>query len=125
MTNKTRKTIKLYLKNISKQLNCSLSFKNVFLQATKEKIFELAARKETLTMNDLYTEFGPPEEVVMDLFDKEEYSKLLAKSRKRTLIVSIVAIIFFISLLVSSVFIIDLIDTYSGTTTVTDFITDI
>lgn len=120
MTKEYKKIVKVYLKDISKELKSGLAFKRVFLQATKEKITEYVCNKETLTMDDLYTEFGTPKEVVLYFFDKDAYSKLLAIAKKKTVFWMIISVMLFILLIIAIAFIVKVIDTYGYTENITD-----
>ena len=120
MTKQVNKIVKNYLKDVSKELNCSFSLKNTFLKATKEKILEYTNDKGSITTEDLYADFGKPNEVALHLFDKEEYSNLISKAKKRARLLCAVLTITIILLVVSFLFINHLLETYGGAVTVSN-----
>lgn len=96
-----KKTVKLYLAQVSAALTgCSWSIKKVFAHELRSQIKESFAEKE-ITYDALCAAFGTPDEIAAGFFDREEYDKLLKKSRRVNLILIIlifvlVAVILFL-----------------------------
>lgn len=97
-----KKTVKLYLAQITDALKgCSWSLKKVFANELRSQIKESFAEKE-ITYDSLCTAFGTPDEIAAGFYDREEYDKLLKRSRRLNLIlaVSVVMLIAVVIILV-------------------------
>jgi predicted RND superfamily exporter protein len=88
-----KKTVKLYLSQITDALKgCSWSLKKVFANELRSQIKESFAEKE-ITYDSLCAAFGTPDEIAAGFFDREEYDKLLKRSRRLNLILSILIVV--------------------------------
>lgn len=97
-----KKTVKLYLAQVAAALTgCSWSIKKVFAHELRSHIKESFVEKE-ITYDALCAAFGTPDEIATGFYDREEYDKLLKKSRRVNLIlaVSVVMLIAVVIILV-------------------------
>ena len=107
--NHEKKEIRRYLKEVRKELNCSMSIKSVFLKNLKEEIAFSRIQGMTITGVSLRAEFGAPEEISASFYNRGDYKELLAKAKKKlffwriaagvatfTAILFLAAIIFFL-----------------------------
>lgn len=101
MTSKNKKIINSYLKEVSANLNCKKSLKSVFIKELKSDIENYAKSTVSVTKDDLYNEFGTPEEISNSLFDRHDYDVLLKKAKRKALAWKLIAIILFILLLIA------------------------
>ena len=105
MTAANKKIINSYLKGVSANLNCTKSLKSVFLTELKSDIENYAKSTVSVTKDDLYNEFGTPEEISNSLFDRHDYDALLNKAKRKALACKLIAIVL-IMLLVVAVYVI-------------------
>lgn len=82
---KNKHIIQQYLKEILNKVNCSKSFKSVFKKQLTNDILQFTENKETITLEELYIEFGFPEEIADSFIDRSDYKTLLEKSKKKLL----------------------------------------
>ena len=88
-----KKTVKLYLSQITDALKgCSWSLKKVFANELRSQIKENFAEKE-ITYDSLCAAFGTPDEIAAGFFDREEYDKLLKRSRRLNLILAVSVVV--------------------------------
>ena len=88
-----KKTVKLYLAQITDALKgCSWSLKKVFANELRSQIKESFAEKE-ITYDSLCAAFGTPDEIAAGFFDREEYDKLLKRSRRLNLILAVSVVV--------------------------------
>ena len=88
-----KKTVKLYLAQITDALKgCSWSLKKVFANELRSQIKESFAEKE-ITYDSLCVAFGTPDEIAAGFFDREEYDKLLKRSRRLNLILAVSVVV--------------------------------
>ena len=101
-----KKTVKLYLAQITDALKgCSWSLKKVFANELRSQIKESFAEKE-ITYDSLCAAFGTPDEIAAGFFDREEYDKLLKRSRRLNLILA-VSVVVLIAVIIILIFIIE------------------
>lgn len=81
--NHEKKVIRQYLKEVKKELNCSMSVKSVFLKDLKEEIAFSRTQGLTITGESLRAEFGSPEEISASFYNRSDYKELLAKAKKK------------------------------------------
>lgn len=88
-----KKTVKLYLAQVADALKgCSWSLKKVFANELRSQIKESFAEKE-ITYDALCAAFGTPDEIAAGFFDREEYNKLLKRSRRLNLILAVSVVV--------------------------------
>lgn len=91
MTFKNNKIINSYLKEVSAKLNCQKSLKAVFIKELKSDIENYADSVGLSMKDDLYREFGTPEEIANSLFDRHDYDVLLKKAKRKALAWKLIA----------------------------------
>ena len=118
--NKTeKKTIKEYLSQTTNALSCSWSVKKVFAAELKSQIKEHFESKE-ITFDALCAAFGTPEEIAAGFYDREEYDKLIKKSKKLNVILAVSVVVLVIALVFSVAVIENLWSMVGGTVTITN-----
>lgn len=120
MTKKNKKIVRLYLKEISAKLNCGRAMKLVVLSEIKSDIEAYTSSGDSITINDLYNEIGTPDDIANSLFDRKDYDILLKKAKRKTFILTLVAIILVILLSVSIYGFVELLSHYDSDITVTN-----
>lgn len=78
--------IKQYLKEVSAKLSYPKGVKSVFLRQLKGDILAFAENNTTITVDELYSHFGTPEEIAAGFFDRDDYSAMLKKAKRRGVI---------------------------------------
>lgn len=117
--NKTeKKTIKEYLSQTTNALSCSWSVKKVFAAELKSQIKEHFESKE-ITFDALCAAFGTPEEIAAGFYDREEYDKLIKKSKKLNVILAVSVVVLVVALVFSVAVIENLWSMVGGTVTIT------
>lgn len=118
--NKTeKKTIKEYLSQTTNALSCSWSVKKVFAAELKSQIKEHFESKE-ITFDALCAAFGTPEEIAAGFYDREEYDKLIKKSKKLNVILAVSVVVLVVALVFSVAVIDNLWSMVGGTVTITN-----
>lgn len=101
-----KKTVKLYLSQITDALKgCSWSIKKVFAHELRSQIKESFAEKE-ITYDALCAAFGTPGEIAAGFYDREEYDKLLKRSRRLNLILA-ASVVVLIAVIILLIFVIE------------------
>ncbi len=75
--------IKQYLKEVSAKLSCPQGVKSVFLRQLKSDILAFTDNNTTIAVDELYSQFGTPEEIAAGFFDRDDYSVMLKKAKRR------------------------------------------
>lgn len=107
MDKQSNKVISLYLKEIASALICPKSLKSVFLSELRGDIETYTTSVSTVTEDDLYKEFGTPDEISNGFLDRNNYDDLLKKAKRKAFIWKLICIgvsillIFFICLAMS------------------------
>lgn len=118
--NKTeKKRIKEYLSQTTIALSCSWSVKKVFAAELKSQIKEHFESKE-ITFDALCAAFGTPEEIAAGFYDREEYDKLIKKSKKLNVILAVSVVVLVVALVFSVAIIENLWSMVGGTVTITN-----
>ncbi len=120
MTVANKKIINSYLKEIYANLNCKKSLKAVFIKELKSDIENYADSVGLSIKDDLYREFGTPEEIANSLFDRHDYDVLLKKAKGKALAWKLIAIISCILFIVAICCFADLLAHVRGEVTVTN-----
>ena len=71
--------------------------------------------KENITQEELYSNYGEPQDVVDSLFTKKDYSRQLKRAKRLFIPLAVVSIVLVVALFISILFIVELIDTYGYT----------
>lgn len=90
--------VKHYIISVSSKLRCDKALKSVFLRQLKDDVATYAAQQETVTVDELRSEFGAPEAIAEGFFNRADYPKLLKQSKRKTIFwvaVSIISLILF------------------------------
>lgn len=77
--------IKQYLKEVSAELNCPKSVKSVYASELRNDILNYFSNNDSVSIDDLYDNFGTPESIADGFFDKSDYKRLLKKAKKKSL----------------------------------------
>ena len=104
--NHEKKEIRRYLKEVRKELNCSMSIKSVFLKNLKEEIAFSRIQGMTITGESLRAEFGAPEEISASFYNRNDYKELLAKAKKKLFFWRIAAGVITVILVLTIIFLI-------------------
>ena len=106
--------VKQYLKEVAAKLSCSKGVKSVFLRQLKGEILAFADNNTIITMEVLYKEFGTPEEIAAGFFDRDDYSAMLKKAKKRTTFWMVLCIVLAVVLIVFATYFIEVVKSMSG-----------
>ncbi len=120
MATGNKKVINSYLREVSSNLYCKKSLKSVFIQELKSDIENYTDSSVLVKKEDLYHEFGTPEEIANSLFDRNDYNLLLKRAKIKVFVCILIATVLFILLLVSGYVIIELFDLIIFEVTVTN-----
>lgn len=120
MNKKSKNAVRGYIRAISKHLNYGWAMRSVLIQKLNEDIAIFIEDKEISTIDDLCSEYGNPKDVAESIISKEDYSEQLKKVKRKHLIWTIISIVLFILLVLATCFMLEMLNTYSGATFVTD-----
>ncbi len=104
-----RKTVKQYLKLVSKRLSVPKALKTAFIHDFRESVASFAAEHEDVTVEDLFHEFGTPNELAHGFASRKDYEALLEKAKKVTFrwrLISFIAAILIVALILLLVWIV-------------------
>ncbi len=107
--------IKQYLREVSAKLSCPKGVKSVFLRQLKGEILAFADNSTTITVDELYSQFGTPEEIAAGFFDRDDYSAMLKKAKRRAVIWMCASIILAILLIFATYMIVQMLSDLGGT----------
>lgn len=79
-----QKIINLYLKQLKTTLMCSSSMKKAFISEIKHQITELENQFQVLTLEDLHTVIGSPDEIARGFESRNDIENLKKKAKKYT-----------------------------------------
>lgn len=113
-----------YLREVESGMEYPKRTKKYFLKELCPLIDEYIAEHPEATVEDLYVEFGRPNDYKNNLADNEVYAAMLKKAEKKSRIFLILCIAFGIIAALAIAFIVYLIRQYSGTTGVSNIIVD-
>lgn len=85
-TPNTKKTIKLYVREVKKHLVASPMEKMAMLADLKEHLFDSYGDESELTLELLYEDFGEPEKIANSFFDARDLSKFRKRMKRNTII---------------------------------------
>ena len=119
MTN-NKELIRRYLKSVSKKLNCKRSVKSAFIRELKDSVTSFTEDKQAVTTDELYAEFGTPEEISEGFMDRKDYAALLEKAKKTSLRWRLIWIGVAVVALVIILFLVYVIRDSAGTVTVSN-----
>ena len=66
------RVIRQYLKDVSSKLECNRAMKSVSISDLKNNIILFAEDRTCLSIEDLYSEFGTPEEITDGFFGRKD-----------------------------------------------------
>lgn len=112
--------IKQYLKEVSAKLSCPKGVKSVFLRQLKGDILAFSDNDTNITMDELYSRFGTPEEIAAGFFDRDDYSVMLKKAKRRAAIWMCVSVILTILLVIAVCLIFKICFDLGGTAKISD-----
>ena len=118
--NKSKQIISNYLKNVAKNLQVSRILKSTFIHELKDSVTSFVSENKNITIDDLYNEFGTPEEISEGFLDRKDFATLLKKSQITSFRLRIICICSVILCIIIFIFLIWVIHESSGTITVTD-----
>ena len=104
-----RKTVKQYLKLVSKRLSVPKALKTAFIHDFREPVASFAAEHEDVTVEDLFHEFGTPDELAHGFASRKDYDALLEKAKKVTFrwrLISVIAAMLIVALILLLVWIV-------------------
>lgn len=84
MRNHNDKIIKQYLKEVADNIVCGKGVKRFYMNEIKQILVSYSDNKSDLTLEDLHREFGSPEKFATNLSERDEYSDLLKKAKKKS-----------------------------------------
>ena len=113
-----KKIISLYLKQLKSTLVCSASMKKALINEIKHKIAELENQIPALSVEDLHTEIGSPDEIAKGFESRDDIEALKKKANgyTRIKIICVICTILALILIVTSIIIIHENDTYHSET---------
>lgn len=107
--------IKQYLKEVSAKLSCPKGVKAIFLRQLKSEIIAFADNNTTITVDELYRQFGTPEEIADGFFDRDDYSTMLKKAKKHAAFWMVLCVVLTVILIVFLCYFAYVIKNMSGT----------
>ena len=120
MNQSNNRVIQSYLKDVSARLVYPRAVRSVFISELKENILNFAAHEAPVSLDDLYKEFGSPDDISEGFLDRKEYSSLLKKSKRKMAIWICIGIIAFILFVVAICCFVLLLHHIGGEVIVTD-----
>lgn len=99
MNKRSLKQIKIYLKNLAKEVVCSFTIKRVFLKDIKQKLVDFYKDFDYVDLEMIYKQFGTPSEIASGFgeLSMEQYTK---QAKKLKFLVSIISIIVVLLILI-------------------------
>ena len=107
--------VKQYLKEVAASLTCPRGVKAIFIRQLKCDVKDYVQNNPDATKEDLIREFGSPEEISAGFFDRDDYSAMLKKAKKRATFWMVLCIVLAIVLIISSCYFIKVVNDMSGT----------
>ena len=112
--------IKQYLKEVAATLSCPKGVKSVFLRQLKSDILAFADNSTVITVDELYSQFGTPEEIAAGFFDRDDYGVMLKKAKRRAAIWMCVSVILTVLLVIAVCLIFKICFDLGGTAEISD-----
>ncbi len=119
MKNSENKVLKQYLKEVDDALVCKKSIKRFYMKEIKQILDSYLEEKHDFTVEDLYRELGKPEKFANELTERDEYLALLKQAKWKNRLLICIGVSFIALFAASVIFIIEMMDIYGGTITVT------
>ncbi len=128
MDQNSKKTIDTYIKAVEKELKCSKMLTSVFRKKFLGEIYHYAEQVdtngETITYENLSNRFGSPKGISDGFMSREDYTELLRKAKRKTILWRCVAVVG-VALLIAAVILLIFVARDSGgkvtVTTTTSF----
>lgn len=126
MKQNSEKTIRKYVKDVEKDLECSKALSSVFKKRFLEEIYDFAEQDnpngEAITYEALARHFGNPKEVADSFLSRSDYEELLKKAKKKALFWKCAAFIGIVLLIIAVILLILVARDAGGKITVSDTI---
>ena len=106
---------KQYLKEVAAALTCTRGVKAVFIRQLKSDVKDYVQSNPDATKEDLIRDFGSPEEISAGFFDRDDYSAMLKKAKKRATFWMVSCIVLVVVLIVFATYFIEVVNSMSGT----------
>ena len=111
---------KQYLKEVAASLTCPRGVKAIFISQLKSDAKDYVQSNPDATKEDLIREFGSPEEIAAGFFDRNDYSAMLKKSKKRATFRMVTAIVMAVVLVFFACYFVDVVKDMSGSYEISD-----
>ena len=105
---------KQYLKEVAASLTCTRGVKAVFIRQLKSDVKDYVQNNPDATKEDLIRDFGSPEESAAGFFDRDDYSAMLKKAKKRATFWMVSCIVLAVVLIVFATYFIQVVNSMSG-----------
>ena len=105
---------KQYLKEVAASLTCTRGVKAVFIRQLKSDVKDYVQNNPDATKEDLIRDFGSPEEIAAGFFDRDDYSAMLKKAKKRATFWMVSCIVLAVVLIVFATYFIQVVNSMSG-----------
>ena len=112
--------VKQYLKEVATALTCTRGVKAVFIRQLKSDVKDYVQNNPDATKEDLIREFGSPEEIAAGFFDRNDYSAMLKKAKKRATFWMVTAIVLAVVLVVFACYFVEVVKDMSNTIEVSE-----
>jgi uncharacterized membrane protein len=118
--NKQLKTeLNHYVKNVKKEINCSTNLRLAFINEFKQRTSEFVNENPDYDIDNVIQEFGSPKEISKG-FESQVNIEKLKKQAKKYFYIKIVAFVLLILLVVSCIFLIEILDSFDSYIVVSD-----
>ena len=111
---------KQYLKEVAASLTCPRGVKAIFISQLKSDAKDYVQSNPDATKEDLIREFGSPEEISAGFFDRDDYSAMLKKAKKRATFWMVTAIVLAVVLVVFACYFVEVVKDMSNTIEVSE-----
>ena len=113
--------ISQYLREVKKGLRIDKALCGTVLGELKASVTEFCREKNDVSLEQLYAEFGTPEEISRSVIDREEYDTLLKRAKRKVLLWKVVAAFAVIAIAVFLAYTIKSLRSMGGTYTITNY----
>ena len=111
---------KQYWKEVAASLTCPRGVKAIFIRQLKSDVKDYVQNNPDATKEDLICEFGSPEEISTGFFDRDDYSAMLKKAKKRATFWMVTAIVLAVVLVVFACYFVEVVKDMSNTIEVSE-----
>ena len=113
--------ISQYLREVKKGLRIDKALCGTVLGELKASVTEFCREKNDVSLEQLYAEFGTPEEISRSVIDREEYDTLLKRAKRKVLFWKIVAAFAVIAIVLLIAYTVRYMQSFGGTYTITNY----